>query len=139
MELDHQQLQKIHRIGERYGLRLLLLFGSAVSGNLHPGSDIDIAAQFPDIKVGREQMIDLAASLQELFPEREVDIALINGADPLFLKKILESRQLVFGDAGRLAELEMYAYKRYIDHKRYLKLEQEYVRGLLERMKKGAA
>ena len=139
MLLNKRQHKTLEQIGHKYGLHLLLLFGSAVSGKVHAGSDIDIAALFPTLKEGREKIIDLAVDLQEVFPDREVDVALLNGADPLFLKKILENRELVYGEPRRLAELEMYAYKRYIDHKRFLKLEQEYVHNLLKRMKKGAA
>lgn len=139
MDLTRQQLKSISRIAEKYGLKLLLLFGSAVTGRLHAGSDIDIAALFPSFEEGRKKIIDLAVDLQEVFPELEVDIGLINGADPLFLKKILEKRQLLYGDPRRLAELDIYAYKRYIDHKRYLGLEQKYIHGLIKRLKKGAA
>lgn len=77
--------------------------------------------------------------LQGIFLGRKVDLALINTADPLFLKKILESCQLLYGAEGNLHKLKMYAFKRYIDHKRYLKLEEEYIRRQLTRFEKGAA
>jgi hypothetical protein len=44
---------------------------------------------------------------QRLAPQREVDVAVIDHADPLFLKKITESCRLLVGSPRRLAELRM--------------------------------
>ncbi len=71
--------------------------------------------------------VDLIGDLQALTPDREVDIALLNTADPLFLKKITETAALVYGSQRRLHEFKMYAFKRYQDHRRYLALERDYV------------
>lgn len=139
MLIDNKKTEKIQRLAHDYGLRLVLLFGSAVSGKTHPESDLDIAVMFTDIETAHSRVFELIADLQEIFPDREVDLALINGADPLFLKKILEDCELLFGEPRTLAELKMYAYRRYIDHKRYLKMEGEYIKRLLDRFEKGAA
>jgi len=130
---------KIARIARKYGLKLVLLFGSEVNGKTHPGSDLDIAVMFEDSAVAEERLFDLIAKLQEIFRERNVDLGLINKADPLFLKKILERCELVYGEPRALAELKMYAFRRYIDHKRFLEMEEQYVGRLLEKFRKGAA
>lgn len=137
--IDKEKKEKVEKLARDYGLGLVLLFGSAVSGRTHQGSDIDIAVLFGDLGTARARVIDLSVDLQEIFSDRETDLALIDGADPLFLKKILENCELLFGEQRTLAELRMYAYKRYIDHKRYLKMEGEYVKRLLDRFEKGAA
>jgi hypothetical protein len=67
-----------------------------------------------------------------LFPEHEVDLAVLDRADPLFLKKVLERCELLAGSPPRLAELKTYAFKRYQDHRRYLKMERDYVRRFLD-------
>jgi hypothetical protein len=72
---------------------------------------------------------ELVGDLQTLVSGREVDVALINGADPLFLKKITEQCQLVYGSPRALHELKMYAFKRYQDHRRFLAMERAYVSG----------
>ena len=69
-----------------------------------------------------------------LHPDHEVDVAIINHADPLFLKKISERCRLLYGSPRRLAELKIYAFKRYQDHRRYLDLEREYVQRTLARL-----
>ena len=66
-------------------------------------------------------------ALQEVLPDRQVDLAVINRADPLLLKKITERCQLLFGDPRDLEELKIYAFKRYQDHRRYFAMEQAFV------------
>ena len=139
VEISKETREQIGEIARDYRLRLMLLFGSAVTGKLHPGSDLDIAVMFRDADAGRARIFDLIADLESAFPEREVDLGLINGADPLFLKKILENCDLLYGEPRDLAELRMFAFKRYIDHRKYLKMEEEYIRRLLDKYCRGAA
>ena len=78
---------RLEEIARRHGIVLMLKFGSAASGRTHPRSDVDIAIlrERPDLPF-RERAV-LAHELQALVPEGDVDLALINRADPLFLKK----------------------------------------------------
>jgi hypothetical protein len=64
-------------------------------------------------------------------PDREVDVAILNRADPLFLKKITEDCRLVYGSPRDLQRMKIYAFKRYQDHRRYLDMERLYVEQLL--------
>jgi predicted nucleotidyltransferase len=120
-------------IARRHRVRLLLQHGSTVTGRVHAKSDVDIAAQFESDGNLFLRAAELGADLQECYPGREVDVAVINQADPLFLKKILEHCRLLHGSTRALAELRMYAFRRYQDHRRFLALEQSYVRRSLER------
>ena len=91
-------------------------------------SDIDIAVKYKNFDFTFKGLGGLSFDIQEVFGlENEVDIAVINLADPFFLKKITEHPQLIFGTNRALAELEMYAFKQYIDHKKYLEMEKEFV------------
>ena len=74
-----------------------------------------------------EEHADLAGDLQTLVTGRDVDVALINHADPLFLKQILMRCALLYGSTQRLHELRMYGFKRYQDHRHYLAMERDYV------------
>ena len=129
--MDPGDLEKIAR---RHGIELLLEFGSVVSGHLHPRSDLDLAVLFDRPVVSFGELADLRHELQALSPGREVDLAIINHADPLFLRKITEQCRLLYGSPRRLAELRIYAFKRYQDHRRYLALERLYVERTLERL-----
>jgi uncharacterized protein len=120
-------------IARRHGARLLVQYGSTVTGRTHAGSDVDIAVLFegePDYsRVGR-----LVGDLEGAFPGRDVDLGLLDHADPLFLKKVLESARLLSGSPRELACLRLYGFRRYQDHRRFLRLEERHLdRFLAER------
>ena len=113
-------------IARRHKARLLVQYGSTVGGRTHAGSDVDVAVLFegePDYaRVG-----GLLADLEGAFPGRDVDLGLLNHADPLFLKKVLENARLLAGSLRDLASLRLYAFRRYQDHRRYLRLEERHL------------
>jgi predicted nucleotidyltransferase len=117
----------LERIARPYGIRLLLQFGSTVTGQVHPKSDVDLAVLLDHAPLGLEEHAKLVHELQRLFPDREVDLALLNHADPLFLKKVTDRCRLLFGTEADLKRLELLAFKRYQDHRKYLELERRFV------------
>ena len=114
-------------IARRHGIELLLQFGSSVSGHVHPHSDLDLAVLLARVPETFDAQADLIADLQRLVPDREVDVAIVNRADPLFLRRIIDQCRLLYGSPRRLQELKIYAFKRYQDHRRYLAMERDYV------------
>lgn len=113
-------------IAEKHGIVLALKFGSSVTGQEHPGSDLDLAVLLDRSNVTFQEHVELLQSLQPLFPERELDLAVINHADPLFLKKITEKCELLYGPPGKLQTLKIYAFKRYQDHGRFFEMERRF-------------
>ena len=119
--------EQIAPIAKKHGIILLLRFGSSVTGRLHEHSDVDLAVLLERVPRSLEAHSALLQDLQQLFPNREVDLALVNRADPLFLRKITEACHLLHGSPRALQRLKIYAFKRYQDHRRYLDLERQYV------------
>lgn len=113
-------------IAGRHGALLLLQFGSTVTGREHADSDVDVAVLF-DGEPTFARLGALLAELEPAFPGRSVDLGLLNRADPLFLKKVLESARLLAGTQRDLAELRLRAFRRYQDHRRYLALERQHL------------
>lgn len=122
----------MEEIAKRHGIRLLLQFGSTVSGRAHPRSDVDLVALLDRPSLSFRKHADLLHDLQTLYPYREVDLVLLNRADPLLLRKIIESCRLLYGPVRRLQEFRIYAFKRYQDHRKYLDLERDFVRRSLD-------
>jgi predicted nucleotidyltransferase len=118
---------RLRAIADAHGILLLLQFGSTVSGPVRPDSDLDLAALVRHTPASFTEYARLDDDLQSLFPGQEVDLALLNRADPLFLRKITERCRLLYGSERTLHELKLYAFKRYQDHRRYLALEREWV------------
>ncbi len=124
---------RLEAIARRHGVRLVLQFGSTVTGTEHPRSDVDVAVLL-ERPPSLHERAELQHDLQALFPGREVDLAVLNRADPLFLKQVTERCRLLYGAARTLHELKLYAFRRYQDHRKYLALEREYVARTLRRM-----
>lgn len=119
-------------LAHRHGIVLLLQFGSSVTGREHAGSDLDLAVLLERFPESADAHADLVADLQTLVPGREIDVAIVNRADPLFLKQITADCRLLYGAESRLHELRIYAFKRHQDHRRFLAMERDYVRRAVE-------
>jgi predicted nucleotidyltransferase len=126
-DLSVEKEARLRQLAERFGIRLILQFGSTVGGPTHARTDLDLAVQFAMPDVPFDTVLDIQAALSELFPGREVDVAILNRADPLFLKKITQLCRLLYGASQDLARLRVYAFKRYQDFRPYLELERRYV------------
>ena len=125
---------QIAPIAKKHGIILLLRFGSSVTGMLHERSDVDLAVLLERVPRSLEAHAELLHDLQQLFPDREVDCALLNRADPLFLRKITEGCRLLHGAPRELQRFKIYAFKRYQDHRKYLDMERRYVERSLQRL-----
>lgn len=122
--MDPRQVQHVAR---RHGIRLLLRFGSSVTGRLHAGSDVDLGVLFDRVPDSFTALSECLADLQTLVADREVDLVVLNHADPLLLKQVMDHCELVSGSPAQLETLKLYAFKRYQDHRRYLDMERAYV------------
>jgi uncharacterized protein len=121
-------------VARRHGIRLMVQFGSTVTGRTHPQSDLDIGVLLERMPAGLDARVDLETDVQRLFPGQRLDLALINRADPLFLKHITSNCRLLFGTPRDLHALKIYAFKRYQDHRRYLGMERTYVTRAIRRL-----
>jgi predicted nucleotidyltransferase len=124
--------QRLHAIAGRYGVALLLQHGSTVTGQTHAGSDLDLAVLFDRGPIASQVVEALTSDLQAVFPGQDVDLVVANHADHLLLRRIVEQPRLLYGAPVRLQALQLYAFKRHQDHRRFLRLEREYVRRQIE-------
>lgn len=131
-EVSRKMEKKIKKIANKYGIRLLLMFGSRVSKKTHQLSDIDIGVLFEKNQINFERYSNLLNDLGEIFPEKEIDLAIINNADPLFLAKIMENYQLLFGKKKDLDKLKLYSFHQFCDYQKYFNLEKEFARRLIK-------
>lgn len=117
----------LRELAQHHRIRLILQFGSTVTGATHDRSDLDLAIQFETPNVPFQTVLEIQEALQTCFPGCEIDLAILNRADPLFLKKIVESCRLLFGTSQDLSRLRLYAFKAYQDFRPYLELERRHV------------
>jgi len=133
--LTQKQKDFIKKLAKEYKILLILLFGSQANKKTHPGSDLDIGALFKKNDLGLQKYSILLSKFQKIFPEKEIDLAIINQADPLFLKKILERCQLLYGKKSDLKKLELYSFHRFLDYQKYFDLEEKFCHTFLKTLK----
>jgi predicted nucleotidyltransferase len=119
--------ERLGQVAAAHGVRLLVQFGSTVRGRAHGTSDLDLGVVLEQAPPKLDEYGALAQDLQRCFPDRPVDVAILNHADPLFLKQVMDSARLLCGPVRRFQELKIFAFKRYQDHRRFLALEREVV------------
>jgi predicted nucleotidyltransferase len=117
----------LDRIARVHGIRLLLQFGSTVTGRVHTKSDVDIAVLLERPCQTPEERGAMVHDLQALFPDRELDLANLNHADPLLLKQVMDTARLLYGEPAELRRLQLLAFKRYQDHRKYFEMERRFV------------
>jgi len=132
-ELSPAHIEGLRKVAQQHGIRLLLVFGSAVTGLLHARSDLDLAVLTEKAGLSWGEIADLLADLQAAIPRVRIDMVLLYQADPLLLKNIADNCRLLVGGANELARFKVYAYKRWVDHRRFFELERQWTEDWVQR------
>lgn len=84
----------IEQVAQRFDLTLVVRFGSTATGREHPESDLDVAVwtRRPYDSRDQEFVGEVEDALDEaLEPDREVDLCVLNDADPVLLFQVASS------------------------------------------------
>ena len=118
IEITPEKKGIIKKMAEKYGLKLVLLFGSQVKGKTHKESDYDIA-YLADKKLSFEdegRMIVDLAGIVGARDERIVNLADIRKAGALLLKEIFDHHQIIFcSDRNAYDSYKIFAVKNFFD------------------------
>jgi predicted nucleotidyltransferase len=112
---------------------LILQFGSSVSGKTHAGSDVDLGVLLDDPDPSAQRYAELLHALQELVDGAEVDLVILNRADPLLMKQVSDGAVRLYGSEREHQRFQLLAFKRHQDYRPYLELERRWVARTLER------
>ena len=87
---------KLAHLCRRYGVRELSLFGSAVRGEMCPGSDIDVMVEFdPGARIGLLKFESLSEDLEAL-AGRKVDLVTKRGLKPWIRPHVLREARIIY-------------------------------------------
>jgi len=118
MEITEAQKDQVREIGEKFGLKLILLYGSYAKGTQTELSDLDIAV------MGKKPLdfnvhIKLYGEFSGVFGDikRDLDVQLLERKDPLFLYQVAKNSQLFYGTTFDYNEFRAYAFRAYRDSK----------------------
>ena len=109
---------QLKSIAEKYGLRLIVLFGSQVTGRTHLESDVDVAV-WTTRPLTSARRTRLWMELSDAF-RAEIDLAVLNHAEPLLLSQVARKGKLLY-ENKRWAwdEFKAYAFRYYEDTQKF--------------------
>lgn len=111
---------QIKELAEKYGLSLVMLFGSQVSGKIHKESDYDVA-YLSDKKLSFEDEGKIIIELAQIIgarDERLVNLSNIRQAGALLLKEIFDKHQVLFcADRNVYDSYRIFAIKNFIENR----------------------
>lgn len=91
--------QEIAELCKKWGIRKLELFGSALTGNFTPESDLDLLVTFEEHQPNGFKIFDAMDDFSHLF-HREVDLIskenLLRSSNKFKVKRILSNAQLIY-------------------------------------------
>jgi predicted nucleotidyltransferase len=90
------------------------VFGSAQSGQIREGSDLDIGVLF-DSKPSFDQLLELVGDLQRALQFENIDLVPLNEANSILRFEAISGRSLFCRDAGLRAEFASLTAREYED------------------------
>jgi len=95
IEINEKLKSRVENLAHKYGLGLVLLFGSQAKGEARKDSDVDIAILAPK-KLPEQDMVYLNFEFTNILPTDRVDLVDIHGAPPLLMKQIADSAKVIY-------------------------------------------
>lgn len=132
---DNSRNEELAKVCDDLGISLLVLFGSQAEQSTHDKSDVDMGYS-RDEPLSLEAYTELRESILEAtdFSTSEIDLVHLDGANPLLLKKILDTGERVLGSEAAFQSFKRRAFHRYCDFKPYLEKEKQFVEDRLDEL-----
>lgn len=115
--------EKIKEIAEKYGLKLLLIFGSQASGKSNKLSDFDFGF-ISERELGYLERSDLAHNLSMLAQFPKVEEVDLKKAGPFLLKEIVKNNRVLFEKDFAYNDFFSYAVRVYLESEQLFKLQE---------------
>jgi predicted nucleotidyltransferase len=108
---------KIQKLAEKYGLSLVLLFGSQATGYMHKHSDIDIG-YVSSRNIDYRENYDITLELMQIFRHKDVELVNIYNISPSMKKQIADTGIVLYEESPVIFDyFKMHAIREYIDTK----------------------
>ena len=119
-------LVNLTAVAREFGLKFIILHGSRVTGKYRADSDFDIAVVSKN-SLPTESKLNLYSKLRNIFNSEEIeldlDIKMLDRADPLFRYQVVRDGKLLYGNLTDYNEYKSVTYRMYDDAKPLFELE----------------
>ncbi|MDO8512349.1 MAG: nucleotidyltransferase domain-containing protein [bacterium] len=123
METTQDQKTKITELTKKFQLKLVVVFGSFATGKQRKDSDLDIAVLGMKDVFFKEH-VDLINELSAIF-NKEVDLTILNKANPLLSFQVSKNPILLYGDRRDLLKFKLNAFKIYHNYAPFFEMERK--------------
>ena len=131
MKLPYNELKII---AKEYNINLMILFGSYLTKNFTQDSDIDIAIQAENIKLINQHKLEILNKIVAAFNYQEIDLVLLNHADPLLKLQIAENGRLIYQKQDYLFNnFKVQAMNEHQDAKKFYALDEKFIENYLKK------
>lgn len=97
-------LEILRGVLTEHPVRLAVLFGSAATGETHPGSDLDVAVEFADsVEDVADAFLPLVVDLSSAVGRNDVDLSLVSDLKPRVGLAAFSEGTLLVGTPERMA------------------------------------
>ncbi len=130
--MEQQFDQKaINKICKQYGINLLILHGSSITGRTTAESDIDVGILGNSKNISEHRM-DIISDFSKVFGDR-FDPVFLNGAESMITYNVgLKGIPLYEKQKGFFDDFKATAITRYMDAKKFRDLEKVYLKNAIK-------
>ena len=126
--------EELKVLAERYGLKLIVLFGSQVRGRTHAESDVDEAV-LPEKPLSPTRRLELWGALCQAFGA-DIDLTSLEHAGPLLLYHVARDGKLLYeGEKWAWEKQKSYGYRAYQDARKLFAMTSRYLSRQAERIR----
>ena len=122
--LSPKQKQEVGKIGRKYNLKMILLYGSYATSKIKSSSDLDIAV-LGKKPIKMDELLEIHSDLADIFGdsrERELDLKSLHDVDPFFRFEVMRHSVLLYGDPVDYYSFKAYAFRDFQDSQSLLNL-----------------
>ena len=115
--LSPKQKQEVGKIGRKYNLKMILLYGSYATSKIKSSSDLDIAV-LGKKPIKMDELLEIHSDLADIFGdsrERELDLKSLHDVDPFFRFEVMRYGVLLYGSLADYYSFKAYAFRDFQD------------------------
>jgi len=117
MLITKEQKRKIEKVGRKYNLKMVLLYGSCATGKKKAGSDLDIAVLGQE-PIEMNKLLEIHNDIADIFGDsrqQELDLKSLHDVNPFFRFEVMRHSVLLYGNPVDYYSFKAYAFRDFQD------------------------